>query len=284
MEQDSANLAYWYPILRETGVAVPLTQVVETEVRLSELLDDGTPEGFDSFVETLGGVADVMGYPAFLRTGYGAGKYDWQRTCFIPSRAVIAEHVKALVEWSETADVFGLPYQTWAVREFIPITSRFRAFHGNLPIGLERRFFVENGEVVCEHPYWPAALIEGHTESPHWRAFLEDVNNLGGHHTHLREQARRVSAAFKGRWSVDFALSKSGTWYAIDMAPADRSFHWPGCPHAISNILRVEPEVKPPLPLDPLDPYAPPKPKSYYPVSTSTGYDYYYPITTWATT
>jgi len=36
----------------------------------------------------------------------------------------------------------------------------------------------------------------------------------------------------KGAWSLDWAFATDGTWYAIDMAPAASSFHWPGCPAA----------------------------------------------------
>ena len=47
--------------------------------------------------------------------------------------------------------------------------------------------------------------------------------------THLTELAERVSKEFEGAWSLDFAMDKSGVWWAIDMAPAERSYHWPDC-------------------------------------------------------
>jgi hypothetical protein len=62
---------------------------------------------------------------------------------------------------------------------------------------------------------------------------LECLNReTEGEVAHLTGLAEKISAAFEGAWSLDFAADTRGKWWAIDMAPASRSSHWPGCPEA----------------------------------------------------
>jgi hypothetical protein len=169
-----------------------------------------------------------MGYPFFLRTGYGSGKHEWARTCFVPNPDVIPKHIVNLVEWSALVDFAGLPTNVWAVRELLETDAVFTAFLG-MPIARERRYFISDGKVVCHHPYWPPDSIHSACQAD-WREAVDRLNvetRLEVHTlTHLSE---RVAAHFEGAWSLDWLLSRYG-WYAIDMAEAGRSFHWPGCP------------------------------------------------------
>src|SRR4051812_17410817 len=81
---DRNDLAYWFPRLEATGVPVPRTAIVTTDLDLSLVFEAGdTPEGFRNFLAHLTLAADALGYPAFLRTGHTSGKHDWPRTCFL---------------------------------------------------------------------------------------------------------------------------------------------------------------------------------------------------------
>lgn len=227
--EERADLAYWFPKLVESGARVPRTFVVETDVDLWHLLDGDVPDGFAGFEQRLKAAAKEVGYPCFLRTGHYSGKHYWRETCYVPSEDVLGKHVVTLVNESAVVDMWGLPVQTWAVRELLPLAARFTAFHG-LPINKERRYFIRDGVVVCHHPYWPPdSILDANGDN--WEAKLEELNYESPHEvTFLTSQSEIVSRHFDGCWSLDWAMTDDGLWYAIDMAPGERSFHWPDCP------------------------------------------------------
>lgn len=232
---DKVDLAYWFPKLKASGVRVPKTAIGHTKCKLFRLLDGKTPDGYDKFIDTLRTVTDALGYPCFLRTGHTSGKHDWKDTCHLRDRKDIAEHVTELVRYSEFASLIGMPTDTWVVREFIPMESSFTAFSGELPVNKERRYFIEDGKILCAHPYWPEECIDGQTREPNWRKLLEKLNSdTPEEKIALEEMALKAAAAFTGdgAWSFDMAWSAKGELYAIDMAPAEVSYHWNGCPIA----------------------------------------------------
>lgn len=238
---DRNDLAYWFPILAGTGVPVPRTQYLRTDVELGPLLNGEIPDGWGDFLRQLDAAAGMVGgYPVFLRTGHGSGKHEWESTCYVQSPGVMGRHVAALVEWSECVDMIGLPYRTWAVREFLSLEAPFRAAgYRGMPVNRERRYFVEGGRVLCSHPYWPTEAVErGRPSDPDWRVKLAALNQQPpGEVALLTGLSERVSRAFDGAWSLDWAKATDGTWYAIDMAEAVRSWHWPGCAAAADLML-----------------------------------------------
>jgi hypothetical protein len=94
-----------------------------------------------------------------------------------------------------------------------------------MPLCREFRFFVADGEVRCSHPYWPTEAIEQGGASPALSVELARPENYGA----AAELAQRVSRAIEGAWSVDILETKRG-WFVTDMAEAEKSFHWEGCP------------------------------------------------------
>jgi hypothetical protein len=233
MDNDRNDMRYWFPRLKASGVPVPRTTFVAPPAGLIGILDGEKPDGYDVFIHELGAAARSFGFPVFLRTGHTSHKHGWRSTCFLERCDDIPAHVFNLVEFSECADILGLPYRTWAVREFVPLVSHFTAFDGT-PVAVERRVFIRDGKRVCDHPYWPPDAIEGHSPSrPDWRHLLadhEEIARLHDSRTQMHAALDRVGSAFpEGYWSVDFAFGRDGTWYAIDMAEGERSFHWPGC-------------------------------------------------------
>lgn len=227
---DKNDIAYWFPRLKRSGVMVPKTKIIRTNVHLTELLDGKNPEGFTQFIDQIQEAINEVGYPAFIRTGHYSGKHSWEKTCFISAvYDNIEQHIYNLVEESEIADFFGLPYQTWAVREFLNLHHFFTAFNG-LPIARERRYFIRDFDVKCHHPYWPEKAIQSPSDEK-WRSMLEILNEETPLEIEmLTREARKVARVFDGYWSVDFAFTVEGVWYAIDMAEGRASWHWPGCP------------------------------------------------------
>lgn len=229
--EPSANISYWLPRLLNSGVLVPKTILVPTELDLISLCDGELPEGFSLFLDELQKAAEKIGWPIFLRTGYGSGKHDWLRTCYVETPAKLSSHVGALVEWSACVDIWGFPTTTWAVREFLPLESLFTAYRG-MPVNRERRYFFHEGHTVCHHPYWPSDAVKlGKPSIENWEVALQELNaDCGDDLIALTTLTEQVGRYFDGAWSLDWAKSRGGAWIAIDMAPAALSWHWPRCP------------------------------------------------------
>ena len=232
---DRTALSYWFPKLVAADLPVPETAPIPMPARAQEdiwrIFDGKEMTGAaQPFFDTVKSVADLIGYPCFLRTDHTSAKHDWERTCCLDGPDNIAEHVIGIVEYSEMAGLIGLPYSRWVVREILPtrpigVCPRF----GNMPISREFRFFVEDAEIQCWHPYWPReALQQGgadNIESVYEQ--LCKVEDEGP----LLELASAAGEAVGGAWSVDLLETERG-WYVIDMAEAEKSFHWEGCEKA----------------------------------------------------
>lgn len=217
------DLAFWYPKLKEIGMLTPKTEYFRTDVEFMHFWDGKTPDGFDAFEVHLKEVAGRMGYPCFMRTGHTSGKHDG--ACFIESEAALDKKILQLAEFSGLVD---MPTNTWVIRERLQLEAHFNAFNA-LPINRERRYFFEDGEVICHHPYWIPDAIHS-ADNDNWEELLEMINHEPSEEIiYLTELTRKVAKHFSGAWSIDWAKTDSGEWYAIDMAQAGRSYHWDGC-------------------------------------------------------
>lgn len=228
------DLAYWFPIIEKTGVLVPRTTIFKVDPSvhiIKAAYGEPCPE-FDPLIKDIEDAADAFGYPVFLRSGQSSAKHYWKDTCFVQARDEIRSHVLEIMQFSEAADMLGLPTNTWVVREFLPLATDFHAFAGRMPINKERRYFFEGTAVVCRHPYWPSRAFEDQNpDCPDWQERLARLNHESPEEVaYLTEQTERVAKAFDGAWSLDWACTTDGRWYAIDMAEAKTSFHWDGCP------------------------------------------------------
>lgn len=222
-------LSYWFPILESSGVRVPKTQIFETDLDLSLLIDRKEPEGFEQFHADLMRAAQVIGTPFFLRSGLTSAKFDWANTCYIEKIEDIMRHMYGIIEYSECASIVGIPYNVWAIREYIPMVAPFKVDSG-MPVNKERRIFIEDEKVICSHAYWPHDAIEqlGCSEFD-WKRKLTAINTPERDEKEIKKQSVEVSKLFEGAWSLDWSLSLANEWIAIDMAVAETSWHWPGC-------------------------------------------------------
>ena len=157
-------LSYWFPRLKDAGLPVPHTGIVMAEVSLLPMLDGVLTPPMDQFLRILKCGAECMakryGWPVFLRTGQGSGKHQWSETCCLNYAENMRQHVRNLVEWSETVDILGLPCDVWAVREMLPVDplATLGLYHG-MPLVQEYRGFVKDGKTICVHPYWPEGAL-----------------------------------------------------------------------------------------------------------------------------
>lgn len=229
---NKTSLLYWWPKVKGLGIPVPVTEAVMAD----HMLILGAMEAANSlpeqFMPTLSSTCDRIGYPLFLRTDLQSGKHGWKDTCFVPSASVLQQHMFRIAEENEMgACMFGPGYEAFVVREFLPLETAFIAFYGQMPINKERRYFVSGPKILCHHPYWPEEAFLDHTNDGDWKEKLEQLNYESDEEIELlSEYAKTVGAALpEDSWSVDFAKSKDGKWYLIDMAIAGESFHWKPC-------------------------------------------------------
>lgn len=239
------RLSWWFPRI-PLRIAAPETRLVMYEGRdsLVALLDGKVPDGFYKLRTGLIEMGDTLGWPIFLRTDYLSGKHDWKDTCYVAGRDDISQHIELLVEHSFMADMETFPTDIWVVRKMIPTSPAFMAFPGQMPIVKERRYFVQDGKVVCHHPYWPEDVFNDQqykmfrkprTSCRDWRERLSEMNEETRHEIRLLSKLSSiVGTAIGGEWSIDWLWSESyGQWYLIDMAEAKDSYHWSGCRYAL---------------------------------------------------
>jgi hypothetical protein len=244
---DLTALSYWFPIVEASGLPVPRTHIMQMPPSVQQTImahlwgEEADPSGVEAFAGELAAIAADLGTPLFLRTDQTSGKHDWERTCFVSDLSKLAGHLYAIAEYSECAGFPGLPWNTWVVREMLPtVPVALCPRYGNMPVCKEFRFFVDGGTVECFHPYWPRYALErgGCDLSDAEYAVLCDPGDIDT----LRELAALTGRAVGGRWSVDLLETKRG-WFVTDMAEADKSFHWDGCPASVDErAKRQDPE------------------------------------------
>lgn len=243
MNRTDNCISHWFPKIQDAGLPVPRTILVKTDVDLAQLLDGEKPKGLNPFMAELRQAVLEIGAPCFLRTGQGSGKDQWKETCYLTNPDRLPKHVMVLLKWSAQVDFFGLPTDVWAVRELLPTQPVAKAFHG-MPVCREFRCFVQDGQLICLHPYWPKDAIEVR--------FRKKPNNWDEVYHHLcklskkdRQQVTQLACsagkAVGGAWSVDI-LDTSRGWFVTDMDPAAQSRHWPGCRHEEKFNPRMDPD------------------------------------------
>jgi hypothetical protein len=233
---DKTALSYWFPVIEAAGIPVPRTTIIDMPKDASDAVIavfDGRDGGnMTQFMAQIDAAACAYGYPCFLRTDHTSGKHGWDTNCFLDKPSEIGRRVCGIVEYSEMAGMFGLPWTRWAVRDLLPTNPvGVCEFYGNMPICREFRFFVADGKVVCRHPYWPLSALERGGATYHgtfdYSAFcaMSDAEDR-----ELTAMAEKAGVALGGAWSVDFLETERG-WFLTDMAEAHKSYHWDGCLH-----------------------------------------------------
>lgn len=233
--EDRNRLSWWFPKLPSDILVPPTVIIPYTGLDLVNILDGEIPPEFDSLCSQIENAGNQLGWPLFLRTDYFSSKHSWKDTCHVREPECVGKQVIRLVQESIMADAIGLPTDCWIVRKLIPTTPAFFAFHGKMPIVKERRYFVQNDQVTCHHPYWPMkAFVFGDfsDQVPNWEELFTAMNIEDADEVDLLSGlSGKVGAELGGAWSVDWLWCEDeGEWYLTDMAEASQSYHWPECP------------------------------------------------------
>ncbi len=249
--RDENSMCYWWPKIKDLGIPVPRTIEVKTSLNwpfqaLLEMEKDkaepSTQKEFRRLANALIEAATTINKdgPVFLRTDALSGKHAWKHSCFVSNGIHIMNNLYRLLEEQELMTMGFIPVKSFFVREYIPMYSYFTAFHGEMPINKERRYFIRNGKVECHHPYWPEASIHGRDLPDNWKKCLMALNHESKREIKfLTSLAETVGKDFPEWWSVDFSQAEAGPWYLIDMARGEDSFHWIGCPNVPEDQIGV---------------------------------------------
>lgn len=235
--RQAASMQYWWPKLKDSGVNTPKTTVIK--IRDWDTATDDVGEGVAvPDPEPIAEAVAEYGPPAFIRTDQASNKHQMDKSSRVPSADVetVRSHVFDLLRFNKMADVFGgLPWRDIVVREWLNLQHTFQAFN-RTPIAAEMRVFIYQNEVHDWGFYWPAAAIENHhshqPELPEdWREQLQTLKDetTDCFADEIQPLAQTVADEFDGYWSIDFARTESGEWYAIDMAPGVASWHPDAC-------------------------------------------------------
>lgn len=226
---EKTSMLYWWPKVKDLGIPVPKTQIVEIPFKdLIMSLDEKPLE--EKHTRRIVEASDQTGYPLFLRTDMGSAKHFWEDTCYVPDKESLFRHIWSLIDNTLAAGIFGeLDPNALVFREYLLLDSTFIAFSG-LPISRERRYFIRDGKVECHHPYWIQYAIEKSWRTPskkNWKDLLAGLNSEDEAEVDvLAYYTESVGKVLPGYWSVDFALDRNrSTWYLIDMAEGDKSWH-----------------------------------------------------------
>lgn len=238
---DPTAMSYWLPKLEAAGLPVPRTKLFKMPADVQQEIwgaFDGEPGSgrIAEFAKEVAVLAADFAFPIFLRTDHTSGKHEWKRTCFVERAADIASHIVTIAEYSDMADMVGLPWDNWAIREMLPtIPLAVCTSFGDMPVCREFRFFVENDVVLCVHPYWPAKALQQGGVGPDAMYFYDALCRMDDAAPDIHRLASSAGTAVGGAWSVDILETRRG-WFITDMAEAHKSFHWDGCPMA--DIIR----------------------------------------------
>jgi hypothetical protein len=228
---DKDSMLYWYPLIKKLPIPQPRTICIKVNPNIAfKVLEEGAmyPQ-----IEKFRDAIITLGLPVFIRTDQLSGKHDWKNTCFLnkPGRKELERHIRNLVEATLSCDVMGRPVNAFFFRKYIHMDSKYTAFWGEMPVNPERRYFIEDGKVLCHHPYWiDEAIIK--PSKKNWQKLSKEMNQESNEEiTLLTQYAEQVSQAVKGFWSVDFCKSLGGRWFLIDMAEGENSWHPKDCPN-----------------------------------------------------
>ena len=154
------ELGDWFPLAEKTGVPVPRTTILPANGRdLFALFDVVTEPSVEALARQVVAAAEGYGFPAFVRTGLLSAKHNWK---WVPQLTRADDVMRTLYGLTEMQEMVWLPpIESIIVREMLPTTPLFHAFE-DMPITLERRYFIDGGKVVDRQAYWPISAIEGH--------------------------------------------------------------------------------------------------------------------------
>lgn len=133
-----------------------------------------TPECFDmATIKTA--IRQFGGAPLIVKDYVKSRKHEWKEACFIPDssdEASVARVVKRFLELQDDDLQGGL-----VVREFVELQPVGKHPKSGMPLTLEYRLFVFNGDVISASPYWDTEYVPDAPLVEEFRPVLSQVRS-----------------------------------------------------------------------------------------------------------
>lgn len=220
---ERASMDHWYPRLAELDVPTPKTAQISCDVPDDE---DVIPVGRPPIEAVVAAIDAVGGAPAFARTDQTSAKHQFEDGARLDSTD--EREINAAI--ARLRDRHGMAFcmpapESYYIREFLELEHAYTAFRGT-PIAAEIRVFLHDGDLHDYGFYWPKDAIR-RPDTENWEELHDQIRAQAlGQAPQAFEHADVVADEFdEGYWSCDFALADDGTWYCIDMAPGEVSWH-----------------------------------------------------------
>jgi len=239
---DKNSLVYWFSKTKDMDL-VPQPETIYIPLNRDEGIKFMDEEPLSEFVKACKEAAEKLSYPVFIRTDQASSKHNYERAALVKSEDDLEFAIAQTIEFNFIADFLGLPFEYMVFRKFIPLYSTFKAFKG-LPIAKERRYFINDGKIVCHHPYWPEDAIRNPTKR-NWKSLLKKMNHEDPDEIQTLTNYAELIAKKIGNegWSIDFACHENNQiWYFIDAALAKDSYHPEDCSHY--ELFREKPKPR----------------------------------------
>lgn len=222
----------WLPIIEKLGIKSLKTKIIPyNHADIVNYLEGGKSKTIEQLTGQIINACEEIGWPCFIRTDLSSCKHNGPDDYLAKDISNVRWVILRTVEDNEMKFWFaGPPPLSILVREFLYLDAPFKAFH-NHPIAREWRFFVNENDLICFHPYWPHFAIQNPT-SEDWSEKLFLLYKIPFEILSLKDIAINIVKELHGEWSVDFAMDIKGEWWLIDMATMNDSWHWPKCPNA----------------------------------------------------
>ena len=235
---DKSSFLYWYPkIIGE--LETPRSVIIPFSTRDAVQILSGNEDALSDLVDIV--ISELrkarISFPVFFKTDFYSAKWYWVDTCFINSKNDLEKNIASLLSSNQDDD--DRPINALIFKEYIQPETKLSAFN-NMPIGKERRYFIENKKVLCHHPYWNEGDIEFFDgEYPdNWKEILHNLNIETEEEVKILTKGAELFGELiddDGYFSVDFMQGISGNWYVIDCAEGHKSYHNEDCPIFISH-------------------------------------------------
>lgn len=223
-ETDKNSMLYWFPLIKDLKVNIPETIIIEVKT----FLGDEPLSNLKNYLPKIYEKAKILGFPLFIRSDYYSGKHSWKNTCFVENEKSLERQIRNIYIDGLCVDIIGLPFDAVILRKYIEMDSKFTAFYEGMPVSSERRYFINNGKIICHHPYWVEDCIKK-PSIKNWKKILKELNKETDEEIKLLSSYTKLIAnKLNGYWSVDFCRDKTGKWWFIDCATGERSYH-PEC-------------------------------------------------------
>ncbi len=238
MISDKSSFLYWYPKI-VGKMNTPRSVIIPFTTEDSQIILGGNESMLLDLVDII--IRELrknrISFPVFFKTDYFSAKWYWGDSCFVEDEDGLKRNIIFLLSVNQDDD--DRPINALVFRQYIQNETHLFAFN-NMPIWKERRYFVENKQVLCHHPYWAESDLEFFNEDypDNWREILHELNiETESEVNKLTMEAEKFAELIDddGYFSVDFMQGVGGTWYLIDVAEGHKSYHNEECPVFIAK-------------------------------------------------